>query len=118
MAELKEAGVKVDLRKGSMAYSPSAIKGEPGTFILDPSSSIGALRHEMRHFRDDQAAGYPGLGAYLRDENLYWRMEFDAYMEEIRFARKQGDFDIGRRIVQNMEERRAEILGEQTRRKK
>ncbi len=84
LEELREAGAEIDFRPGSLAYSPE--KGGPGRIIFDPDGSIGALRHEMRHFRDTRDAGYPGLGAYLSNPHLYWGMEFRAYMEVFHFA--------------------------------
>ena len=46
MARLDGAGAEVDMRHGSMSYSPSAVTGEPGRLILDPEASYGAVLHE------------------------------------------------------------------------
>ncbi len=108
LAELKNAGVEVDLRKGSMAYSPQ--KGAPGRMILDPDASVGALRHEMQHFRDAQAAGYPGIGPYLEDWQAFWRIEYRGYMQEVNFARSQGDYNAARQILRLMRQRKAELF--------
>jgi hypothetical protein len=78
--ELKAAGVEIDYRAGSLAYSPA--KGGPGKMVLDPDASIGALRHEYQHFLDIQAAEFPGLGAYY-----------------LRFARNSGRFGESARDV-------------------
>jgi hypothetical protein len=109
---LKEAGVELNLSRPMLAYSPA--KGKPGRFILDKDASISALRHEFKHFLDDQAAGYAGLGVYLENDELYWQMEFRAYFEEIKFAREQKDYDLGRKIVKLMRERRTEIFSRAT----
>jgi hypothetical protein len=108
MNELKEAGVEIDYRSGSMAYSPQ--RGKPGKIILDPDSSIGALRHEMQHVRDARDADYPGIGPYVVDANRFWEMEYRGYMQEVRFARSQRDFENARKIVAQMRTRRQEIF--------
>ncbi len=107
--ELRRAGVEIDFRPGSLAYSPC--KAEPGRFIFDPEGSIGALRHEKRHFDDIQQAGYPGLSPYLRDSNLMWRIEYRGYMEEVTFARSQRDFESAREILDTMRRVKEDILG-------
>ena len=67
--ELQRAGVDIDFRPGSLGYSPA--RGELGRFIFDPEGSIGALRHERRHFEDIRDAGFPGFRPYYEDNNLY-----------------------------------------------
>ena len=109
--ELENAGVKFINRPNNFAYGPASTPGKPGRFIFDINGSIGALRHEMRHFRDDLDAGYPGLATYLKDPNLFWKFEFRGYMEEVNFAREQRDFESAREIVKLMRNRRKEILG-------
>ena len=109
LKELEAAGVEISFRVGNLGYSPA--KNKPGRFILDPDASIGALRHEMCHFRDIRNAGYPGIGPYLDDPALFWRMEYRAYMEEIRFARSQRDFTNARKILQVMKQRKHELFG-------
>ncbi len=105
---LKEAGVTIDQTRPFMAYSPA--KNAPGVFILDPKASISALRHEFRHFTDDLEAGYLGLKAYRQDDEIFWRFEFRAFLEEVKFARKQKDFELGRKIVKIMRRVRNEIF--------
>ena len=61
MARLDAAGVEVDMRPDTMSYSPSAVAGQPGRLILDSEASYGAVLHEMSHFADDEAVGFPGL---------------------------------------------------------
>ena len=109
MTDLGSAGVDIRYQPGALAYSPDL--GGPGRLILDPETSIGALRHEYRHFLDVRDAGYPGYSRYLRDPAEYWRLEFRGYMEELRTARSIRDYDIGRGIVQQMRARRAGIIG-------
>jgi hypothetical protein len=109
--KLINEGVDFHARKNQFAYSPNSQAGNPGSFIFDLDGSIGALRHEMKHFADDQALGYPGLSHYLQNPELFWRIEYRGYMEEIKFAKSQQDFDLAREILQLMRIRRKEILG-------
>jgi RHS repeat-associated protein len=109
--ELKASGVDIVFEPEQLAYSPSVIPGTPGRLKFDLDGSIGALRHEMRHFLDDQALKYPGLNTYIKDPNLMWKLEYRGYMEEIRFARNLRDFDSGREILQLMKNRRMELIG-------
>lgn len=107
--ELEEAGVELDFSRPSMAYQPA--KGKPGKFILDKEASVSALRHEFRHFLEDRAMDYPGLAYWREDDERFWRMEFLAYMEEIKFAREQKDYDLGRKIAKLMRAERNRIFG-------
>jgi hypothetical protein len=107
--ELENAGVEVDFRPGNLGYSPA--KNNPGRFIFDPEASVGALRHEMRHFKDIRDAGYPGIGPYLENPSSFWKMEYRGYMEEVNFARQNRDFSNARKIIDIMRTRKKEILG-------
>jgi hypothetical protein len=109
MKELEGAGVKVEQRAGSLAYSPE--KGGPGKMILDPDASIGALRHEYQHFLDIQAAEFPGIGAYYKDLPEFARVEVRGYLREIATARQTGNADLVPKIVEQMRARVKEVLG-------
>jgi hypothetical protein len=109
MKELEGAGVKIEQRAGSLAYSPE--KGGPGKMILDPDASIGALRHEYQHFLDIQAANFPGIGAYYKDLPEFARVEVRGYLREIATARQTGNADLVPRIVEKMRARVNEVLG-------
>ncbi|MEH7353852.1 RHS repeat-associated core domain-containing protein [Neobacillus drentensis] len=104
----EEVGVQVDFRRGTLAYEPSF--GNPGRLILDPEASIGAVRHEYRHMLDDFDLGHPGMRV-IADSDLFWRLEYRGYMEELKLARENRDYDAGRFILQEMRARRKEILG-------
>ena len=91
LERLDSAGVEVDMRHGSMSYSPSAVSGEPGRIILDPEASYGAVLHEMSHFSDDEAAGYPGLRYWLEDPSVTAAGESRAYDAEIYYANSIGE---------------------------
>lgn len=107
MGELRAAGVQIELRPGQLAYSPSP--GRAGRILLDPDVSIGALRHEFRHFLDLRARGYPSMAYFFTDIAAFWLLEFRAYMEELRLARQLREFGIARSLVQQMRARREQI---------
>ena len=63
---LEEEGVEIVWgTEGRLPYD--AVKGSPGRILLREDLSIGALRHEYRHFLDTEAAGFPGKGPYMED---------------------------------------------------
>jgi RHS repeat-associated protein len=107
--QLEAAGVQIERRAGTLAYSPQT--GGPGRIILDPDASIGALRHEFQHFLDNQAANFPGLGAYYRDLPEFARVEVRGYMQEVLTARQTGNADLVPQIVEQMRARVREVLG-------
>jgi hypothetical protein len=109
MDELERAGVEIDFRQGQCAYSPA--KGEPGRFILDPDASLGALRHEFRHFLDVRDAGYLGLAYYYTHLDEFVRLEKRAYREEILIARALGEQRLVRQILVQMIRRIDQLRG-------
>jgi hypothetical protein len=112
MKRLDDAGVEVDLRPGSMSYSPSAVSGQPGRLILDPDASYGALVHEMSHFADDEAAGFPGLRYWLEDPAVTAAGEKRAYQVEIDYANSIRETSIADRLTELMEQRIMQLRGE------
>ena len=78
LSELESSGVEIEWRVGELAYSPAP--GGPGRMILDPDASIGALRHEYRHFCDVREAGFPGLQFYYRNPLEFARAEVRGYL--------------------------------------
>jgi hypothetical protein len=112
MARLDGAGVEVDLRHGSMSYSPSAAAGEPGRLILDSKASYGALMHEMSHFSDDEAAGFPGLRYWLEDPSVTAAGESRAYQAEIDYAYSIGEAGIAGQLEKLKAQRISQLLGE------
>ncbi len=109
VTKLEAAGFEVEIRTGSLAYSPA--KGSPGKILLDPDASLSALRHEALHATDDAANGFPGMGYYLENPTARWTMEFNAYRQEIASARELGRYDIARKLLQNARAERLELLG-------
>ena len=106
------AGGKVELLDdGRLYYNASASAGSPGEIRIDINASIGAWRHEYRHFLDDKTEGFPGL-TILPDPRAYWEREYNGYMEEFRLAKSLKKRDIMHEIVAVMRERRNEIYGE------
>lgn len=95
---LEREGVDVTYRSGAMGYW--AVPDSPGRLLLDPEMSISALRHETRHFLDDKAMGYPGMGHFFNDLDARWKFEFNAYTEEFNFARSLKEFGVGYGLIE------------------
>ena len=112
MARLDRAGVEVDLRPGSMSYSPGAAGGHPGRLILDPEASYGAVLHEMSHFSDDESAGFPGLRYWLEDPTVTAAGESRAYQTEIDYANSIGEAGIVDQLKELKAQRISQLLGE------
>lgn len=112
MARLDGAGAEVDMRHGSMSYSPSAVTGQPGRLILDPEASHGAVLHEMSHFSDDEAAGFPGLRYWLEDPAVTAAGESKAYQAEIDYANSIFEPGIASQLEKLKEQRISQLLGE------
>jgi hypothetical protein len=68
---------------------------------LVPDSSITALKHEAKHFYDDLSMGFPGWEKTVYDPKVRWKMEYDAYMEEIKFLRESKEFDTAKKLLDN-----------------
>lgn len=112
MERLDDAGAEVDTRRGSMSYSPSAVAGQPGRLILDSEASYGALLHEMSHFSDDEAAGFPGLRYWLEDPAVTAAGESRAYQAEIDYANYIGEAGIAGKLEELKAQRISQLLGE------
>lgn len=97
IAMLEHEGVEVAYRSGAMGYW--SVPDAPGRMLLDPDMSISALRHETRHFLDDKALGFLGMGYYFTNLDERWKFEFNAYMEEINFVRGLREFTVGHELV-------------------
>jgi len=103
-----ELGVSVEFRTGTLAYDMEL--GRAGKLIIDPEASIGALRHEYRHMLDDFELQHPGM-RIIADSEMFWKLEFKGYMEELNLARSIKDYNAGKFIINEMRQRRLEILG-------
>ncbi|WP_026703845.1 hypothetical protein [Flavobacterium soli] len=71
----------------ALGYSPGLSKGQPGQIHIHKEASISAWEHELKHFLDDEVAGFMGMRA-LGDTNFRVRSEFNAYKTEIDFVKK------------------------------
>ena len=112
MERLDDAGVEVDMRPGAMSYSPSAGAGDPGRLILDPEASYGAVLHEMSHFSDDEAVGFPGLRYWLEDPAVTADGESRAYQAEIDYANSIGEPGLAAKLEELKAQRISQLLGE------
>lgn len=68
---------------------------------MTEDASITALLHEAKHFLDDFEMGFPRMARLMEDGKLRWRLEYDAYMEEIKFLRKNKEFDTAKKLLEN-----------------
>lgn len=112
MADLRESGVDTRISprdKEKMAYGPSVTPGQPGNLIATEGMSISAWLHEYTHFAEDRRLGYPGLGAYIADAELFAEMERVAYGAEIDFALSKGYNDLAKLIEELRDEALEEI---------
>ena len=115
--EFEEIIMKVEAAGGSVEYADmgrigiNVQRGNPGTIVLHPDSSISAVRHEFMHFTDDLANGMPGFGYYMANPQVRWGMELRAYGMEIRTALKVGDLRAARALKERALEERFKLLG-------
>ncbi|MEU6858197.1 hypothetical protein AB0B28_04890 [Glycomyces sp. NPDC046736] len=107
--EAEDKGVEIRSRPGGIAYNPGG-PGDPGQIILDPDASIWALRHEMSHMRDNEAAGWPGTRAAY-DRRFLAASEERSYNLEIDGARAMGRDDLADQLVELRDTRLREIKG-------
>ncbi|NOQ75368.1 MAG: hypothetical protein GQ574_25380 [Crocinitomix sp.] len=98
--DLEAQGVEIKFSEKNMVYGPHPAGGAPGMISIPPDASITALMHEAKHFYDDLAQGFKGFRLF-ESPNTVWQMEFDAYMEEIDFLRKHGEFDAAQELLEN-----------------
>ncbi|MEL6863052.1 MAG: hypothetical protein AAFP19_01475 [Bacteroidota bacterium] len=100
ISEMEAAGCIISFRPGSIAYAPGVRRGAPGQLIIDQDASISALRHEHRHFIDDQAAGFRGFeGVY--DPNFRVNTEYNAYRLEVEEMLNLGETTIATQLKNN-----------------
>lgn len=100
IGEIEAAGGEVVFKPGTIAYAPGTKVGNPGQLQIDPDASITALRHEHRHFLDDQAAGYRGFqGVY--DPNFRVTTEYNAYKLEIEAMIDLGESSVVTQLKNN-----------------
>ncbi len=107
MDELTNAGVKPKYTEKNMTYGPTS--GEPGSLSITRDASITALLHEAKHFKDDLAEGFPGLAKWMENGTDRWKLEFDAYMVEVSFLRKEQQFETATEVLINARQEKLDI---------
>ncbi len=107
--EIEAAGGEVIFRPGTIAYSPGIKKGVPGQLIIDQDASITALRHEHRHFLDDQAAGYKGFEGIF-DPNFRITTEYNAYKLEVVAMKDLGHTNVANQLKTNFQQEVNDIM--------
>ncbi|WP_207706250.1 hypothetical protein, partial [Clostridium sp. HBUAS56017] len=106
---MKDNGVEIVYRDGTMAYSPGLVPGAPGQLIIDKNASMSALIHEYQHYLDDLASGLPGM-RQLYEQNPRVIKELRAYMKEIKIADELGLKDVSSQLWENYRQERESIL--------
>ncbi|MEU8211594.1 hypothetical protein AB0B85_20635 [Micromonospora sp. NPDC049044] len=109
--EARNLDVEIIFRSDALAYGPSPKPGRPGRLVLDPDASYGALLHEMRHLRDDQASGWAGMRGWFGDLTVRYEGEVRAYQAEIDYATSIGDHESVERLHQAIREEHSRIFG-------
>ncbi len=108
--DLRAHNVEIRWEPNRLSYGPSGTPGRVGNINLDPNASISAIRHEYGHFLDDVAEGLPGMGHYMKDPWRWVATERRQYLQEIRTARKLGDAEARRQLIQDYVRERSYIL--------
>jgi hypothetical protein len=109
LAEMENAGVEVTFSQGRLAYAPGLRIGEPGQIKIDPDASITALRHEHRHFLDDQNVGWGGYGITF-DPDFRVTSEYNAYRIEIEEMISSGHIDVANQLKTNFQNEVNDIM--------
>ncbi|MDQ6423115.1 hypothetical protein RB620_27160 [Paenibacillus sp. LHD-117] len=107
--ELKNNGVEVVYREGSMGYGPLK-KGEPGQILIDPEASMSALRHEYSHFLEAKTKNFPSAAESYRDWEARIDDELKAYTIEIEEAKRLGLDNVAKQLQKNFEEEKQYII--------
>ena len=111
ISRVESMGGEFHLLSNSENMVTNIQKGKPAIIEVDENASIGAIRHEYRHFLDDMANGNPGLAYYLKDKDKFFEYEKRGYEEELAIARKYGYNEIEKKILKEIEQRKKEIYG-------
>ena len=109
MDDLVSKGCKIKTGEKNLTYGASAVKGESGVLSLTNDASITALQHEAKHFLDDLAKGFPSNSYYMQNPKEFWKMEYDAYMVEIKMLRENKEFDTAKKLLENALEEKKRI---------
>lgn len=93
---------------GTMGYAPKTDFRKPQVNI-DAKSSYSALMHEEQHYIDDLANGFPGAKFNFQTKNRL-KLEFNAYMREIKIAEKMGNKKLANQLFENYIKERNQII--------
>lgn len=111
MQDLKNNGVTIKQAEKTIAFSPNTSGGNTGNAIYLPEDfSISALRHEYGHFIDHKNLGFPKHIEYFERPELIIATERKQYLTEIKLAKKLGDYNARKTLVQNYLEERDKII--------
>ena len=113
IAEVEQCGGTIRFLRNNTKMVCNIAFGIPGEIEVDDNISIAGLKHEFRHFMDDMENGNPGIGYYLRDQDVFFEFEKRGYEEELKIAESLGLNDIAESIRNEIEKRRREIYGEE-----
>ncbi|OPC01939.1 hypothetical protein BAS10_18525 [Elizabethkingia meningoseptica] len=108
MDDLVSKGCEISYGERNLTYGPHPSGGLPGKISMTEEASITALMHERKHFLDDLEMGFPGW-RILEDPKLVWRMEYNAYMIEIKFLRENKEFTTAQKLLKNALEEKKRI---------
>ena len=108
---VESKGGKFEFHKEPTRMVTDVYKGHPATIKMYEEASIAAVKHEYRHFLDDEANGYPGLSYYIKDNDIFFEYEKRGYEEELKIARENGFEQEEKEILEEIELRRREIYG-------
>ena len=111
ITQVESMGGEFHLLSNSETMVTNIQKNKPAIIKVDENASIGAIRHEYRHFLDDMANGNPGLAYYLEDNDKFFEYEKRGYEEELAIARKYSYNEIEKKILKEIELRKKEIYG-------
>ncbi len=93
---------------GTMGYAPKTDFRKPQVNI-DTDASYSALMHEEQHYIDDLANGFPGAKFNFQTKNRL-KLEFNAYMREIKTAEKMGNKKLANQLFENYIKERNQII--------
>ena len=111
LQQLREWGVEIVDDGRGMSYQPhpSPSAEHPGQIHISFDDSYGAWLHEFKHAKDDHDNNWNGYEVYC-DPVRRWKREYDAFMEEMRFARQCRRYDVAREILKDMRECKEKIF--------
>lgn len=108
---IESKGGKIEFHNEPERMVTDVRESYPATIKIYEDASIAAVKHELRHFLDDEANGYPRFSYYVKDNDIFFNYEKRGYEEELIIARKHGFKQEEKEILAEIELRRREIYG-------